>query len=182
MKKWFGILGIFVVVALLAIYFGYQFLDSRYQRDMDEVRRSHANQIADVIREYAEKTGALPFQDVAQEQPFMVLIGHSSDHEDQFSKDPVLQRRAQFANSSTLESMLSEALGRDVKLPREPQKYPTFAPNLYVYFVSGNQMTVVSHLCYPDEDAVKYEWHETPFYSYTVCYEWQPDGSLAVPQ
>ena len=175
MKKLLFVTGGLVAIIAVLIYFAYPYLEAKYQQDMDLVRRDHAQQIADVIREFADKTGYLPFQDQAEDQPFMVLIGHSPEHEDHFANDPVLKRNAQWANSALLESMLSEALGRNVKLPRDPQKVPTYAPNVYIYFISGNQMTVVSHLHYPDDQAVKYEWNRKPFYSYTISYRFNPE-------
>ena len=177
MKKLLIISGSLVAIVVALIYFAYPLLDAQYQRDMDLIRRDHAHQIADVIREYAEKTGHLPFQEQAEDRPFMVLIGHSPEHEDHFANDPVLQRDAQWANSSLLESMLKKELGREVQLPRDPQKVPTYAPNVYVYFISGNQMVVLSHLYYPNDQAVKYEWNGKPFYSYTITYEFKPPRS-----
>lgn len=152
-------------------YFAYPILDAEYLRGMDPIQRNHAHLIADVIREFADKTGHLPFQEQAKEQPFMVLIGHSPEHEDYFANDPVIKRDAQLANSGLLESMLKNELGRHVRLPRDPQKVPTYAPNVYIYFVSGNQMTLVSQLHYSNDQAVKYEWNSKPFYSHTITYE-----------
>ena len=177
MKKLLIFTGALVAIIAVLIYFAYPFLDAKYQQDMDPIRRDHAHQIADVIREFADQTGHLPFQEQAKDEPFMVLIGHSQEHEDHFANDPVLKRGGQWANSSLLESMLEKELGRDVQLPRDPQKVPTYAPNVYIYFISGNQMTVVSHLYYPNDETVKYEWNGKPFYSYTITYEFNPDRS-----
>lgn len=177
MKKLVIILGGIVAIVAVLIYSAYPIMEAKYQQDMDPIRRNHAHQIADVIREFADKTGHLPFQEQAEDQPFMVLIGHSPEHEDHFANDPVLKRDAQWANSALLESMLSSELGRKVQLPRDPQTVPTYAPNVYIYFISGNQMTVVSHLHYPNDQAVKYEWNGKPFYSYTIIYEFNPPDS-----
>ncbi len=165
-----GFLGVFV-------YLAYPFLEAGYQRDMDVIRRKHAHQIADLIREFANKTGYLPFQEQAKDEPFMILIGHSPQHEARFANDPVLKRDGQWANASLLESMLQKELGRRVLLPRDPQTVPTYAPNVYVYFVSGNQMSVVSHLHDPHEGAVEYEWRGRPFYAYTITYDFNPSES-----
>jgi len=163
-----------VTAFLMLVFVGYPLLDAQYQRNMDPVRRDHAQHIADVIREYADQTGHLPFQEQAIDKPFMVFLGHSSEHEDHFANDRVLKRNATWANSKLLESELSEGLGRAVNLPRDPQTVATYAPNVYVYFVSGNQMSVVSHLCYPHKQAVKYEWNGNSFYSYTITYNFTP--------
>lgn len=157
------------IIGLLVL--AYPVLERGYQMNMDPIRQKHAQQIADVILEYASKTGQLPFEDLASEQAFMVILGHSTAHEDHFGRDPVLKRNAQWTNSNHLEELLSEGLGREIRLPRDPQKVPTFAPNVYIYFVSGRQMTVVTHLKYPNDRTVKYKWKENDFYSYTLCYE-----------
>ena len=141
---------------------------------MDPIRKTHARQIASVIQEFADKTGHLPFQEQAVDTPFMVLLGHSTKEEDKFANDPVLKRDATCASSTDLEALLSKELKRPIKLPRDPQKVPTYAPNVYVYFVAGKQMTIVTHLKFPDNGAVKYEWHGEPFYAYTICYEFAP--------
>lgn len=173
------IAGCLVLFIGALIYFAYPALDAKYQRDMDPIRQEHAHQIADLIREFSDKTGHLPFQEQANEQAFMVLIGHSAEHEDHFANDPVLKRDAQWANSALLEAMLSKELGREIQLPRDPQTVPTYAPNVYIYFVSGKQMTVVSHLHYPNDRAIKYEWNGKPFYSYTITYEFNPSPQSA---
>ncbi len=162
----------FVVVLM---YFAYPFLEANYQRNMDPIRKNDARQIADLIREFTDKTGHLPFQEHAAKKPFMVIIGHSPEEEDYFANDPVLKRDATWANAKDLEAVLSKGLSRTIHLPRDPQKVPTFAPNVYVYFVSGNQMSVVTHLSFPAEMAVKYEWNGHSFYAYTICFEFQPD-------
>ena len=106
----------------------------------------------------------------------MVIIGHSVGEEDYFARDPVLKRRATWANAKDLEAVLSKGLNRAVRLPRDPQKVPTFAPNVYVYYVSGNEMSVVSHLCFPsDEMTVKYQWQGHSFYPYTLAYIFKPN-------
>ena len=47
-----------------------------------------------------------------------------------------------------------------------------------VYFLSGKQMTVVSHLCFLSNAAVEYDWHGHPFYAYTICYDFESGTSL----
>lgn len=138
---------------------------------MDPVRIKHTKEIADLIMAYTDETGHLPFEEEAKTKPFMVLIGHSAEEEDNFAHAEVLKRGATFANASVLEAKLSEGLGQKIRLPRDPQTVTTFAPNVYVYFVSGNQFSVVSHLFSPSEKSVKYQWPNGTFHSYTITYE-----------
>lgn len=160
-----------LVGAMIAIYLR---LDARYQKDMDVVRQKDAQQIFKLVQEYTEKAGHLPFQEHTADKPFMVLIGHSVQEEDYFAQDPVVARGAIFANASTMERLLSKELKRPINLPRDPQKVPTYAPNVYVYFVKGNEFAVASHLKNPHKDAVEYKWQGGKFYSYTLAYKVEP--------
>ena len=170
-------LGVLVVGAFAVVLacLAYPYLGAKDQENMDVIRKTHADQIAALVREFADKTGHLPFQEYATKKPFMVIIGHSVEEEDHFANDPVLKRGGTFANASDLEAVLSKGLNRTVSLPRDPQKVPTFAPNVYVYFVSENEMAVVSHLCFPSAGmTVRYQWHGHTFYAYTVAYIFEP--------
>ena len=71
--------------------------------------------------------------------------------------------------------MLAAGLGRRVRLPREPQTVPTFAPNVYVLFVSGDEAAVVAHLAAPDPGAVPYDWRGGTFHAYTLAFRFEPD-------
>jgi hypothetical protein len=173
-KKKLVVLSVLGSLVSVAFWFAYPILERNYQSAMDPIRKKHAHQIASVIQEFADKTGHLPFQEQTVDKPFMVLLGHSPEEEDHFANDPVLKRNATWANSTDLEAMLSKELKRPIKLPRDPQTVPTYAPNVYVYFVAGKQMTIVTHLKFPDEHAVRYDWHGEPFYAYTICYEFDP--------
>ena len=173
-KKKLIVASIVVALVPVAFWLAYPLIERNYQSAMDPIRKAHAHQISSVIREYADKTGHLPFQEQAVDKPFMVLLGHSTQEEDHFANDPVLKRDATWTNSTDLETLLSKELKRPIKLPRDPQTVPTYAPNVYVYFVAGNQLTIVTHLKFPTDDAVKYEWRGQPFYAYTICYDFEP--------
>lgn len=160
----------FIAILIVA----YVRLEDRYQKDMDVVRQKDAQQIFKLVQEYTDKTGHLPFQEHTADKPFMVVIGHSSQEEDYFAQDPVLARGGIFANSSTMERLLSKELKRPIRLPRDPQKVATYAPNVYIYFVKGNELAVASHLKNPHENAVEYKWQGGRFYSYTIAYKVGP--------
>lgn len=157
-------------LVVASAYFAYSVAEASYQRNADSIRKRDTHEVADLIREFADSTGHLPFQEYASQKPFMVIIGHSPEEEDRFANDPVLKRGGTWANAKELEALLSKGLSRRIALPRDPQKIPTFAPNVYVYFVFENEMVIASHLYYPDEAAIKYEWNGHTFYSYTVAY------------
>ena len=168
---------VLTVVILLLIGAGviaipkiYRAMDESYQKATDPIRIKHAEQIAGLILEYADKTGSFPFEEHTDERPFMVFIGHSQQEEDAFAQEKVLSRDANFANAATLEDELSKVLGRTIVLPRDPQRVATYAPNVYIYFVVKGQMTVAAHLYNPSDESVKYEWRGGEFYSHTLCY------------
>jgi hypothetical protein len=72
--------------------------------------------------------------------------------------------------SREFEQTLSKTLAREVVLPRDPQKVPTYAPNVYVYFVMPDEFCVVSHLYKPSEKSVEYTWEGGTFHSHTLTY------------
>jgi hypothetical protein len=172
MTKRFFLIGLIctsVVLVLMArVCVQYFAADYGYQRAIDPIRRGHVHQIVETIRDFANKKGKLPFQD---KQPLMVLVGHSPEAERYFANVIPPKRDAAFASAAELEAELSKGLGRAIHLPRDPQKIPTFAPNVYDYFVANGQMTVVSHLRWPTDNCVEYKWNGSCFYANTVCYE-----------
>lgn len=159
--------GVIVSIAIPKIY---RAMDESYQKATDPIRVKHVEQIVTTILEYADKTGAFPFEEHTAERPFMVLIGHSQQEEDAFAQEKVLARGATFANATTLEAELSKILGRRIVLPRDPQKVATYAPNVYIYFVAEGQMSVAAHLYSPSDKSVKYEWRGGIFHSHTLTY------------
>lgn len=73
MKRLMMVAGGIMAASAVLLYFAYPFLEARYQREMDGIRQAHAHQIADAILDFAAKTGRLPFQQQAGDEPFMVL-------------------------------------------------------------------------------------------------------------
>lgn len=171
------IVGVIAVLALLGFVgarYAFDKLDASYQRAADATRQRHAQVLVDLVLAYADKTGHFPFAEHTADRPFMVLIGHSQEEEDFFAAQPVLARGARFANSALLESELRRVLGPDVSLPRDPQRVPTFAPNVYVYFVAPEQMTVAVHLFNPTPETIEYQWPGGRFHSHSFTYAAKP--------
>ena len=149
----------------------YKHLDESYQNAQDPIRIEHVKYIADIIFEYSGKTGKVAFQDLTAENPVMVIIGRSEKAENEFSEVEALQRGAKFIRSKDLETELSEVLGREIELPRDPQVVATYAPNAYIYFVTPSQFCVIGHLYYPSDISVEYTWEGGKFQSHALCYE-----------
>ena len=151
--------------------------DTAYQRAQDPIRLAAADSLRALVREYHERSGGhLPFEERADSEPFMIVIGRSEAHEDEMAQTPALQRGARWSNSDELEGELSRVLERSVSLPREPQRVATFAPNVYLYFVAGREYCVVVHLFERSTISVPYRFGDATFHSHAICE--QPLGHL----
>ena len=160
-----------IAIVIIAGVFGwpyvYKYLDRKYQKAQDPVRIKHINEIANIAFAYDGKVGYPPLRDLVKQQkkPFMVLIGRSNEAEDAFAKIKALNKKALFINSSQFERILSKGLERKVVLPRDPQKVPTFAPNVYLYYVNEEQLCVAAHLYSESEISHPYTWSGGTFNS-----------------
>ena len=144
--------------------------DTVYQRAQDPARLAAADSLRALVREYRERSGGhLPFEERAHAQPFMIVIGRSVAHEDEMAQTPALLRGARWSNSNELEAELSRVLERPISLPREPQRVPTFAPNVYLYFISGREYCVVVHLFEQSSISVPYRYGDATFHSHAIC-------------
>jgi len=116
----------------------YNRMEAGYQNAQDPVRMEHAKYLRNIVLKYKKETGDLPLRNmvVKEGHPFMVFIGRTELQEDRASKLDVMKRNAGYINSKLFESILSEGLGEDVKLPRDPQLVATFAPQCIFVFCS----------------------------------------------
>jgi hypothetical protein len=144
--------------------------DTAYQRAQDPVRLAAADSLRALVREYHQRSGGhLPFEERADSQPFMIVIGRSEVHEDEMAQTTALLRGARWSNSDELEAELSRVLERPVSLPREPQRVATFAPNVYLYFITGREYCVVVHLFEQSSISVRYRFGDATFHSHAIC-------------
>jgi hypothetical protein len=151
--------------------------DTAYQRSQDPVRLAAADSLRVLVREYRQRSGGhLPFEERADSEPFMIVIGRSEVHEDEMAQMPALRRGARWGNSDELVAELSRVLERPVSLPREPQRVATFAPNVYLYFIAGREYCVVVHLFERSSISVPYRFGDATFHSHAICE--RPMGQL----
>ena len=127
-----------------------QTLEERYQADASVKRVADVHVIADLVLDYRNATGVLPFAEDYSEGGFIhvVPIGTlpaiATDRERgspfgvSMRKYPALE----------LLSELESALDRDLTLPVDPQKVPTTAPNLYYLFLLENNEFVILTFLY----------------------------------
>jgi hypothetical protein len=173
--KWKLILSVLAIITIVGVFGGpyaYKYLDEKYQKAQDPIRIGHINEIAKIAFAYDKKVGYSPLADLVEQQkkPFMVLVGRSNEQEDAFAKIKALNKNAMFINSSQFERILSKGLKQKIVLPRDPQKVPTFAPNVYIYYINEEQMCVAAHLYYESEISEPYVWSGGTFNSHAKCY------------
>lgn len=165
----------FAVVALVATLLGCtpnRAPDVTSQRANDALRRRHVDEMVTLVLEYVDKSGGvLPFENRATERPFMVFIGLNEAHEDEMAEVPALKRGGRWGNAPDLEAELSRVLKRRIVLPRDPQRAATFAPNVYLYFVTGRTFCSVAHLSERSDISEPYEWKGGRFHSHARCLE-----------
>lgn len=152
----------------------YERLERLYQTDMDKVRLRHLDQILSIVVEHAKLTGRVPLEDLVRDRghPAMVVIGRNTDREVAFAQLEAISRpEAAVISSSSFDLALSEALGREIRLPRDPQQVPTYGPNVYIYLVHPPQFCVAVHLWAATEVSRPMEWEGGTFHSHAVCFE-----------
>ena len=152
-------------------------MEKVYQDAQDKERIKHVSEITSIMMEYDQKVGYPPLYDlsVKHETPFMVLIGRSDDQEDYFAQLDIMSvpGGSKYINSKEFESILSRGLQRKVHLPRDPQKFASSAPNVYVYIVQSDQMCVGANVHSPSEFTSDASWEGKTFYRYGKCYSKQ---------
>lgn len=118
------------------------------QEDFDRIRLDHLFILDTLLREYASRTGTLPFAAGTDSMPSVVVIATADQrarNEDilQIRVDRELRgtdgvpapapQRPQFHTAERFQAELSRALGRTVVLPVDPQQVPVNKPSVYVY-------------------------------------------------
>jgi len=140
-------------------------------QDPDDVARlRHTSEISALIFEYARATdGRLPFQERALGQPYRVAIGSTVESENEAARLPAIRGTGRWGNANELESELSRVLQRAITLPRDPQPTRSVAPNVYIYFVRGNDFCAVAHLSGPSRLSRATQWEGGTFHSHALC-------------
>ncbi len=175
-RKWAimfaGLALVLIAGAAAFVLLVYPAMEEGYQTAQDPVRIQHGDEIIALVLEYIEAVGPPPLHDLVMENDasFRIMIGRNMAEEDGFAAIPDLWPGEFWMNSPELEAALSEGLGRNIVLPRDPQTVATFAPNVYVYFVSKSQFCVAVHLYEPTEISEPYTWAGGTYHSHAICY------------
>lgn len=151
-----------LLMALVVTSCGY--MENAYQRDMDNTRMRHVHAIADNILLYREKNNHFPFQLEARERPIEVFI--SDRGIPGWLKEQMPQTGLSFKTHDELEAELRTVVGEHYRLPSEPQKVETFAPNFYQYHVEPGYMCVSANLYFANKNTQSVEGR---YHKYQIC-------------
>lgn len=69
-----------------------------------------------------------------------------------------------------LKTDLEKELGREIKLPSDPQNVATYAPNVYIYIVSKEWACLAGHL-YSASQKIKTKNVQSKYHKYEICYK-----------
>lgn len=118
------------------------------QQDFDKIRLAHIFAIDDLVSEFREHTGRYPFQESDERNPVASIIETDEQRKSHRGDVPIfitLETRIDYNNPppepehvviktvAELENELSEGLGRDIVLPKDPQRVPMNKPSVYLY-------------------------------------------------
>lgn len=140
-------LPLLVCVALLVVACGTMddAMENRYQQAMDPIRISHIDYLASLTTEFFQKTGRMPLADRLQEyKRITVFITHrplAPTYLEQAARLPVA-----VLSADDLKAALEKGLRRTINLPSDPQNFPSYGPNLYIYDVTPARACVYGHL------------------------------------
>ena len=170
MKK-FAIIIISIIVLLSVGYFVViPKMEEGYQEWADCTRVNDTYYIAGLIEEFKTKKGYFPlgasYLEPEEEGwvsvPVMVNITHRELPE-KYQRLPE-NMSGRLAPTSELIQELSEGLGRDIKIPSDPQNVPVFAPNFYQYILFPKGNYILSSFLYNEtESTVRLGKHYNKF-------------------
>lgn len=143
----------------------YEKIDDEYQKEADAQRIKHFYEIADLIEEYKDKVGHYPLENIRE--TLKTADGSFKDDETKQMyelnpeveclitpreiADRIKNRPGTFmrVHYNVLNKELSDALGREIVLPYDPQEVPVFKPNFYVYLYRNGEYFFIVHLYEP---------------------------------
>lgn len=134
---------------ILLILISFMFLacsnmEKTYQNDMDKRRVRDVEYISKIIYEYYQILGKYPLQDKVKNKNITVFLTNKK-----IEKAFIDQNNEQGFELHSLEEFekeIEKVLGRELDLPEDPQKVPTYAANFYIYFVNKESASVMGNL------------------------------------
>ncbi len=135
-----------------------QSLEDRYQTDAGHKRVADVVRIVDLIAEYRDQTGMLPFAEDYTEGDMLHVVAIGTEAAQQRDREIGSPFGISMRKYPALELLdkLEIALDRDLTLPVDPQKVPVHAPNLYYLFLlENNEFGVLTFLYHPHDQAVE---------------------------
>jgi hypothetical protein len=156
----------YIPLLLIVLFCGCAGIEAKYQNNMDHARISHIDYLNTLILEYKDKSGKFPLQSEIQDKDIQVFITHRDIPD--WLQAQAEQLPIESYTCAQLEADIENVLGRDIKIPSDPQNVATYAPNLYIYLVTKDWECVSGHLYSPTS---KTENVNNQYYKYQLCNE-----------
>lgn len=131
---------------------------------MDRIRITHIDYLNTLILEYKDKSGEFPLQSEVKEKDIQVFVTHRKIPN--WLQAQAQQLPIESYTCAQLEADIEKVLGRDIKMPSDPQNVATYAPNIYVYHVTKNWACISGNLYSPTP---KTENVNNQYYKYQLC-------------
>ena len=134
------------------------------QEDFDRIRLDHILRISEFVREYKEISGDLPFANISDSRPVMIVIGTEKQierHKGNLplildlptrSKDGIVPEQPssiERLSYADFKNAMEEVLKKEINVPVDPQKVPVNKPVLYVYTYYMGVYDVTAYLHNP---------------------------------
>ena|SRR5688572_6027950 len=142
-------LAVFACLSLILvasfIWWTFSATAEQFQRDADVIRLRHLQHYGQLIEEYREKTGRVPFQGAAEIPIYVNIANHQQAK--YASKGPPTQHK--LMSTAGFVSELESGIGRAIIERYDPQWVPTRKPNFYIYMVNRDYYFFAVHLHQP---------------------------------
>jgi len=159
-----------IIIPLIFIFLllGCDKVEKQYQADMDIIRIADIDYISGLILEYLKKVKRLPLQSNISNKDIQVFITHRELPDWLLKQTKSLP--VESLTTDQLKTDLEKELGREIKLPSDPQNVATYAPNVYIYIVSKEWACLAGHL-YSASQKVKTKNVQDKYHKYEICYK-----------
>ncbi|MDH4226966.1 MAG: hypothetical protein OEV59_04330 [Deltaproteobacteria bacterium] len=119
--------------------------EEQYQHDLDIARLNDIQTLGWYLEEYRKKTMKYPFQGKHHKPVFVFII----TKEQSIYTRTEIERNQEVIELKDFIAELERVLGREIKLPFDPQATPGHRPNYYTYMISGSTYFLAVNLHNP---------------------------------
>uniref|UniRef100_UPI004057192C hypothetical protein n=1 Tax=Candidatus Electronema sp. TaxID=2698783 RepID=UPI004057192C len=129
--------------------------NSQYQHDMDILRMQDIKTIGGYIEDYKDKTGHYP---LVRSDEIEQYVHIATDGQKKYIQGAPPEKHV-VTDCADLDQELKRVLGKDIVIPKDPQKVPMNKPNFYIYMTRGKDYWLAVHLhsaCSLSKQVAKY--------------------------